>query len=115
SHILVDISQGTNHMKKLALIALAAASVAVLSLAVLPQEARAGDACVRKDFKTAMVKDACAKGGQGEAKKVMKKFLSQAKAKSAEVKDCKSCHTTLSPDYKLTPNGLELFKKAGGK
>jgi hypothetical protein len=102
-------------MKKLALIALAAASVAILSLATVPQEARAGDACVRKEFKTTLVKDACAKGGQGEAKKVMKKFLSTAKAKNPEVKDCKSCHTTLSPDYKLTPTALEMFKKAGGK
>ncbi|HWN68971.1 MAG TPA: hypothetical protein VNM90_15140 [Haliangium sp.] len=101
-------------MKKLALIALAAASVAVLSLSS-PQEARAGDACVRKEFKTTLVKDACTKGGQGEAKKVMKKFLSTAKAKNPEVKDCKSCHTTLSPDYKLTPNALEMFKKSGGK
>ena len=102
-------------MKKLALFALAAASVVILSLAAAPQEASAGDACVRKDFKTEMVKNACAKGGQGEAKKVMKKFLSSAKAKNSAVKDCKSCHTSLSPDFKLTPNGLELFKKAGGK
>lgn len=102
-------------MKKLALIAVAAASAAILSLAAAPQEASAGDACVRKEFKTAMVKDACTKGGQAEAKKVMKKFLSTAKAKNPEVKDCKSCHTTLSPDYKLTPNAMELFKKAGGK
>lgn len=102
-------------MKKLALFALAVASAAILSLGTAPQEASAGDACVRKEFKTTLVKDACTKGGQGEAKKVMKKFLSTAKAKVAEVKDCKSCHTTLSPDYKLTPNALELFQKAGGK
>lgn len=101
-------------MKKLALIALAVASAAILSLAT-PQEARAGDACVRKEFKTTLVKDACTKGGQGEAKKVMKKFLSTAKAKNPEIKDCKSCHTTLSPDYKLTPNALEMFTKSGGK
>jgi hypothetical protein len=102
-------------MKKLALLALAAASAAILSLASVPQEARAADTCVRKEFKTKMVKDACTKGGQAEAKKVMKKFLSTAKAKNPQVKDCKSCHTSLSPDYKLTPNGLEMFKTAGGK
>ena len=102
-------------MKKLALLALATAAAGILSLTSVPQDAQAGDACARKEFKTQMVKDACTKGGQAEAKKVMKKFLSTAKAKDATVKDCKSCHTTLSPDYKLTPNGLELFKKVGGK
>lgn len=102
-------------MKKLALLALAAAAAGILSLTSVPQDAQAGDACLRKDFKTQMVKEACTKGGQAEAKKVMKKFLSSAKAKNPSVKDCKSCHTSLSPDYKLTPDALEQFKKAGGK
>ena len=102
-------------MKKLALLALAAATAGILSLTSLPQDAQAGDACVRKEFKTQLVKDACTKGGQAEAKKVMKKFLSTAKAKNPSVKDCKSCHTSLSPDYKLTADGLTMFTKAGGK
>ena len=102
-------------MKKLALLALAAATAGILSLTSLPQDAQAGDACVRKEFKTQLVKDACTKGGQAEAKKVMKKFLSTAKAKNPSVKDCKSCHTSLSPDYKLTADGLAMFTKAGGK
>jgi hypothetical protein len=101
-------------MKKVALLALAVASAAVFSLAA-PQESSADDACVRKEFKTKMVKDACTKAGQPEAKKVMKMFLATAKSKVAEVKDCASCHATLSPDYKLKPNALELFQKAGGK
>jgi hypothetical protein len=49
------------------------------------------------------------------AKKVMKKFLSTAKAKNSSVKDCKSCHTSLSPDYKLTSDALMQFIKSGGK
>lgn len=102
-------------MKKLALFTFAVATAAIFSLAAAPKEASAGDACVRKEFKTTLVKDACTKGGQAEAKKAMKKFLGTAKAKNPEVKDCKSCHTSLSPDYKLTPNALELFQKAGGK
>lgn len=102
-------------MKKLALFALAAASAAILSLASMPQDAQAADACARKEFKTEMVKQACAKGGQQEAKKVMKKFLSKAKADNPEIKNCKSCHTSLKPDYKLAPKGFEMFKAAGGK
>lgn len=102
-------------MKKLALFALAAASATILALASVPQDAQAADACARKEFKTEMVKKACVKGGQQEAKKVMKKFLSQAKAKNPEIKNCKSCHTTLKPDYKLTPDGFDMFAKAGGK
>jgi hypothetical protein len=110
------IFTGPNDMKKLALLALATAAAGILSLTSVPQDAQAGgDACVRKEFKTQLVKDACTKGGQAEAKKVMKKFLSSAKAKNPSVKDCKSCHTSLSPDYKLTADGLAMFTKAGGK
>ena len=104
-------------MKKLELLALAAATAGILSLTSVSQDAQAADAaaCVRKEFKTNMVKDACTKGGQAEAKKVMKKFLSTAKAKNSSVKDCKSCHTSLSPDYKLTSDALMQFIKSGGK
>ena len=91
------------------------AAVGILFLTSVPQNAQGGAPCVRQEFKTTLTKEACTKGGQDEAKKVMKKFLSTAKAKNPEVKDCKSCHTSLSPDYKNTPNALELFQKAGGK
>jgi len=103
-------------MKKFALLTLATAAAGFLALTLVSQDAQAaGGACVHQEFKTTMVKDACTKGGQAEAKKIMKKFLSTAKAKAPEIKDCKSCHTSLTPDYKLTPNSLELFIKAGGK
>lgn len=62
-----------------------------------------------------MVRDACARGGQAEAKKVMKASLYNFKAKAREVTGCKSCHTALSPDFKLTSNALELYTKGGGK
>ncbi|MDC0669276.1 hypothetical protein [Nannocystis radixulma] len=103
-------------MKKLAFFTLAAAAVGPLVLTSVSQDAQAdGGACVRTQFKTTSIKDACTKGGQAEAKKVMKKFMATAKVKVAEVKDCKSCHTTLTQDWKLTDNALELFIKAGGK
>ncbi|MCY0989232.1 hypothetical protein OV203_18990 [Nannocystis sp. ILAH1] len=102
-------------MKKFAFLALAAATACLLSLTSMSQDAQAGDACVRKEFKTQLIKDACTKGGQDEAKKVMKKFLAKAKAKNPAIKDCKSCHTTLSPDFKLTNDALMQFQMAGGK
>lgn len=101
-------------MKKFALIALAAASAAILGMTSVPQDAAAGKPCARTAFKTKMVEEACKKGGQGAAKKAMKKFLSKAKSKDSSI-NCKSCHTSLSPKYELSPDGLAKFKKLGGK
>lgn len=102
-------------MKKIALTIFAVASLAMLSLAA-PQPADAGDdACARKAFKTELVKNACAKGGQKEAKKVMKKFMAAAKKKNPAIKNCKSCHTNLKPKYELKADGLKMYKGAGGK
>jgi hypothetical protein len=100
-------------MKKPALLALAAACI--LFLIAVPQMALAGVPCVTREFKTTMMKDACTKGGQDEAKQVMKKFIITAKVKVPSITDCKSCHTALSPNYPRTPNALEQFLKAGGK
>ena len=100
-------------MKKITLLALAAAGV--LFWTSVPQDAQAEGPCVRKEFKTTLVKDACTKGGQDEAKKVMKKFLVMAKDHEPRIKDCKSCHTSLTPDFKLTPDAIALFRGGGGK
>ncbi|MFY0566917.1 hypothetical protein ACN28E_24185 [Archangium lansingense] len=100
-------------MKKPALLALVAACS--LFLIAVPRMALAGVPCVTREFKTTLTKDACTKGGQDEAKKVMKKFLATAKVKASSIKDCKSCHSALSPNYPRTPDALELFQKAGGK
>lgn len=72
--------------------------------------AEAGDACKRSDFKTELVRDACKKGGQKEAKAVMKKWMKEKK-----IKTCNACHTKLAPSYELKADGLEQYKKAGGK
>lgn len=102
-------------MKKMTWLMIAAAAAGVLSATWGPQDARAEGACVRKEFKTTLVKDACTKGGQDEAKKAMKKFLVVAKAKNPSVTDCKSCHASLAPDFRLTPDGLLQFQRSGGK
>ena len=69
-----------------------------------------GTACVHTEFKTELVKQACAKGGQKEAKEVMKKFM-----KDNNIKSCNDCHTKLAPKYENKPDALEKFQKLGGK
>ena len=102
-------------MAKLGLLALALAFAGIITGATLaPNDAVAGKACVRTDFETKMLEAACKKGGQAEAKKQMKAWLKKAKKQEAKL-DCKSCHTKLAPKYELKPDGLEHFKKLGGK
>lgn len=67
-------------------------------------------ACVTKTFKTQLVKEACAKGGQKAAKDAMKKWNKEQKIKS-----CNMCHAKLAPNYELKKDALEQFKKRGGK
>jgi cytochrome c5 len=73
-------------------------------------DALATTPCKTKDFKTELAKNACAKGGQPEAKAEMKKFM-----KKAKIKSCNACHSKLAPNYPLKKDALEQFKKAGGK
>ena len=102
-------------MAKLGLFALVLGFAGIIAGATLaPADAVAGAACKRTTFETKLVGDACKKGGQAEAKKAMKGWLKTAKKKEAKL-DCKSCHTKLAPKYELKPDGLEHFKKLGGK
>jgi hypothetical protein len=71
--------------------------------------------CKTTDFKHDAIKEACAKGGQKEAKKVMKAFVAAAKKATGEKITCKTCHSGLSPDYALKDDahqGFEKFDKA---
>jgi hypothetical protein len=67
--------------------------------------------CKTKDFKHAQTKAACEKGGQREAKKAMKQFVTAAKKATGEKITCKTCHSGLSPDYGLKPDGHTTFEK----
>jgi hypothetical protein len=98
-------------MSKFGLFASITSILGALTFAAFSSSAEAdGTACVRADFKTALVKQACEKGGQKEAKDVMKVFMKEKKIKS-----CNECHTKLAPKYELKPDALEKFQKAGGK
>lgn len=67
-------------------------------------------ACVTKEFKTKMVKAACAKGGQKAAKEAMKAWNKEKKIKS-----CNQCHSKLAPNYELKKDGVDQFAKLGGE
>ena len=102
-------------MAKLGIFASITAIVAAIGFATFtPSSASADDPapCQRKDkdFKTDLVKNACTKGGQAEAKKVMKAFNADKKIKS-----CNQCHTKLAPTYELKADGLKQFTDLGGK
>jgi len=100
-------------MSKLGLFAILTSIVGALSFATLsssPASAETAAACVHTEFKTELVKQACEKGGQKEAKEVMKKFM-----KDKKIKSCNQCHAKLAPKYELKADGLEQFTKIGGK
>jgi hypothetical protein len=102
-------------MSKFGVFASVAAIVASLGIATLTSStASAGDdkpaPCVHKDFKTELVKQACDKGGQPAAKDAMKAFN-----KKNNINSCNKCHSKLAPSYELKADGLDQFKKLGGK
>ncbi|PKN56320.1 MAG: hypothetical protein CVU56_16485 [Deltaproteobacteria bacterium HGW-Deltaproteobacteria-14] len=68
--------------------------------------------CKHGDFKTQLVKDACAEGGQLAAKQVMKRFVKDAKKKLAVGNvNCNTCHDELAPEYTLKDDGLARFEE----
>ena len=99
-------------MAKLGFLATITAIIGALTFASLStQTVEAADGpCITKDPKTEMVKAACAKGGQKAAKEAMKAWNKEKKIKS-----CNQCHSKLAPKYDLKKDGLDQFKKLGGK
>jgi zinc protease len=85
------------------------ASIAGIVLVALAAKSAIAGPCVRKDFKTVMVKAACEKGGQEAAKEAMKAFN-----KDKKIKSCNLCHSKLAPGYELKGDGVEQFAKLGG-
>lgn len=99
-------------MSKLGLFATLTTIIGALAFATVTSSTAdaEGTACLHTDFKTELVKQACTKGGQKEAKDAMKAFMKEKKIKS-----CNQCHSKLAPKYELKPDALEQFQKAGGK
>ena len=75
--------------------------------------------CSRTEFKTKLVKDACAAGGQKAAKKAMMKWTKENKAKYKEkhgkAMNCATCHSKPGGDFPLKADGLKIFNEFGGK
>ena len=101
-------------MSKLGFFAAITSIIGALTFATFSSSADADDAapgpCFRTEFKTELVKEACAKGGQKEAKEAMKKFN-----KDNKIKNCNQCHVKLAPHYELKDDALAQFQKLGGK
>lgn len=101
-------------MAKLGLFATLAAIVGALTFASVSSstadDKKAVNDCAKKEYKTEMVKAACEKGGQKEAKAVMQAFN-----KDKKIKSCNQCHTKLAPKYELKADAVEQFSKLGGK
>lgn len=98
-------------MSKLGFFVTITSILGALTFATLSSPADAdGTACFHTEFKTELVKQACTKGGQKEAKDAMKAFMKEKKIKS-----CNQCHAKLAPKYELKTDGLDQFTKAGGK
>ena len=73
-----------------------------------------------KGIKTQMVKAACEKGGQDEAKKQMIAFVSKNAEKGQKLTNtkfftCNACHQNLEPNYDRKAEAYDLYTKLGGK
>jgi len=97
-------------LHKLGLFATLAAIVGTLTFVSMSSSDAGDKPCVHKDYKTEMVREACTKGGQKAAKKVMQDFN-----KKNKIKSCNQCHSKLAPKYDLKKDAYEQFKKLGGK
>ncbi len=88
--------------------------LATAALSLTPHEADASSKpCARKEFKTELVKQACAEGGQRAAKKAMKAFVKKAKKAKGGDPDlaCDSCHKKMGGDYPTKPEALDKLQK----
>ncbi|HUQ03060.1 MAG TPA: hypothetical protein VM261_11245 [Kofleriaceae bacterium] len=102
-------------MAKLGFASIITAFVATLAIVGFTAEsASAGKPCSRAKTETKFLGDACKKGGQDEAKKVMKAFLKDYK-KANPSATCNTCHTKVGGAYPLKPDGLQKAKDAGMK
>jgi hypothetical protein len=103
-------------MKTLAALSLAAGLALSLSYGFsAPPSAEGWQAkpCARTEFKTDLVKKACADGGQKAAKKAMKDFVKKAKKVAGGDPElaCDSCHSKVGGDFPLTKDAVAKLQK----
>ena len=94
-------------MKRFSLVKLSLAFA--LAIALVAGRASADDKCTIATKGDSPVAKACAKGGRGEAKKLMKEAVKTAKANGTTFK-CEDCHKDLET-FELTKNARDDFGK----
>ena len=100
-------------MVKLGFLALVTTALATLAVVTWSGSADAAAPCKRAKFETKAIAAACKKGGQPEAKKVMKSWMKEAK-KQKPTLGCASCHKKVAGDYPNKPNAVKDYKALGG-
>ncbi len=75
--------------------------------------AASAEDCETTHFETELVRTACERGGKSAARSAMSVFQKKAKQQRSNL-DCKSCHSTMSPSYRLKPTALEQYRALGG-
>jgi hypothetical protein len=94
-------------MKRLSLVKLSLGFV--FAIALVAGRASADDKCTIATKGDSPVAKACAKGGRGEAKKLMKDAVKTAKANGSTF-TCEGCHKDLE-SFELTKNARDDFGK----
>ena len=104
-------------MAKLAFFASIATIVAALGFATMSSaDDDKAPPCKHTPLKTKIASDACAKGGQAEAKKAMQAWVKKVKI-DGKTPTCSSafCHKSQAPNYDLKDDAYDKFKAAGGE
>jgi hypothetical protein len=94
-------------MKRLSLVKLSLGFV--FAIALIAGRASADDKCTIATKGDSPVAKACAKGGRGDAKKLMKDAVKTAKANGSTF-TCEGCHKDLE-SFELTKNARDDFGK----
>ena len=78
---------------------------------------QAGPPCRTINFRTKGYKEACAEGGQKQAKEFAKAYLKEIKKSplGKRVVNCNSCHSALAPNYTLKDSALNQYFASGNK
>ena len=103
-------------MAKLVFFASIATIVTALGFATISSAEDKPAPCKHSPLKTKIASDACAKGGQAEAKKAMQAWVKKVKI-DGKTPTCSTafCHKTQAPSYDLKDDAYDKFKAAGGE
>lgn len=90
------------------------ASHPAADVAPIPPPKPAVEKCKRTEFKSKKVEKLCKDGGQDAVKKWMKAVTKKGK-ELGTVKNCKSCHESLKPNYENKKDAGKLLEEIVSK